>query len=212
MVAKRTQLPILEERIAYKRFVTVWHRHVEFPDGRKLDCAVQPVSLTTAAWLARDAGGHGTRSPAFVTVFPFNTKTKTVRLLIEYAQGPNVMTYTLTAGACDPTKHSSILDTARHELSEEARLKNGTWVRLLPEDDDGIPELKWSRNKFVPFLVIDAEPDATPYERDAEEFIEIVDVTLDELQQFILKGLVMLPSVQTTIMALDWLRRNGHAV
>ncbi|KAI8927839.1 hypothetical protein BC831DRAFT_451250 [Entophlyctis helioformis] len=195
MVESRQQLPIVAEERAYKRFLSVWSRRVRFADGREID------------W---DVAGHNTHVPTFATVFPFNTKTKTVRVIIEYAQGPNVMTYSLTAGGFDPNKHKDILETAQHELSEEARLHNGVWIRLIPDDHDGIPELKWCRNKFVPFLVLDADDDLTPRERDAEENIQVVDLPLDDLQQHILRGLVMLPAVQTTLMATDWLKRNGH--
>lgn len=45
--------------------------------------------------------------------------------------------------------------------------------------------------------------------RDAEELIEIFDVSLDEWQKLILQGKVALPSVQTTLMARDYLDRNG---
>ncbi|KAH6569487.1 hypothetical protein BASA50_010933 [Batrachochytrium salamandrivorans] len=194
-VQRQDPLPIVAEQQSYKRFLTVWSRRVKFPDGREVD------------W---DVAGHGTLSPAFATVFPYNTETKKVRLIVEYAQGPNLMSYTLAAGGFDPRKHADIQETAICELSEEAKLCNGKWIRLIPDAHNGIPELKWSRNRFVPFLVINAEEDITPLARDAEECIETLDVTLDELQHMILNGLVMLPSVQTTLMAMDWLRKNSY--
>ncbi len=92
-------------------------------------------------------------------------------LLYEYSQGPNAMCHTLVAGGFDPKKHASILDTAKQELSEEARLKGGEWIPLLPMDSQGVPELKWSRNQFMPFLVLDPEPDTNPLERDLEGIV-----------------------------------------
>ena len=53
------QYPILEEKIAYKRFLKVWHRRVQFPD-QQID------------W---DIVGHSTQNPTFATVFPYDTKT-----------------------------------------------------------------------------------------------------------------------------------------
>eukprot|EP00842_Homolaphlyctis_polyrhiza_P004498 jgi/Hompol1/5049/HPOL_001873-RA len=207
----RTQLPITAEELSYKRFVSVWSRTVKFPER---------YGLTERS---RDAVGHGTNVPAFATVFPFNTTHKTVRILIEYQQGPNIMAYSLTAGGFDPRKHSSIEQTASSELSEEARLCGGTWVRLIPESVAGIPELKWSRNTFVPFLVLDPQEDTMPLDRDPEgilslisltlvplENIQALDVSIDKLNELILNGLVMLPSVQTSLMAIDWLKRNKY--
>ncbi|EGF83781.1 hypothetical protein BATDEDRAFT_21249 [Batrachochytrium dendrobatidis JAM81] len=196
LAQSRKQQPIVSEQQTYKRFLTVWSRQVQSPDGRVID------------W---DVAGHGTQAPAFATVFPYNSKKKTVRLLVEYAQGPNVMAYTFAAGGFDAKKHkNSIQDTAESELSEEAKLRGGKWIRLIPPDHDGIPELKWSRNKFVPFLVIDPEDDIAPLSCDTEEYIEPLDISLDTLHTYILQGLVMLPSVQTALMATDWLRKNEY--
>ena len=43
---------------------------------------------------------------------------------------------------------------------------------------------------------------------DEEELIHIEDMGLDEWNELILKGKVALPSVQTTLMALSYLRNN----
>jgi hypothetical protein len=53
-------LPLLSEQISYKRYLTLWDRQVEFPNGRRVH------------W---DVTGHSTPNPTFATVFPFNTKT-----------------------------------------------------------------------------------------------------------------------------------------
>jgi hypothetical protein len=78
------------------------------------------------------------------------------------------------------------LVAAQYELSEEAHLKNGKWICLLPEmnlesqdketketkennfQGQGISELKWGTNRFIPFLVLDPEVDETPLQRDKE--------------------------------------------
>lgn len=47
--------------------------------------------------------------------------------------------------------------------------------------------------------------------RDAEEYMEVVhDVTVDDLKKFITRAEVMLPSVQTIWMALEYLKENNH--
>ena len=44
-----------------------------------------------------------------------------------------------------------------------------------------------------------------------KEHIQIhSNVSISDLKKYILEGKVMLPSVQTSIMALEWLRANGY--
>lgn len=90
-------------------------------------------------------------------------------------------------------------------------MKGGRWINLLPEDQpDGISELKWGRNKFVPYLCIDPVVDPEPRARDDEEWMEIVpDVPLKDFKRYITRGEVMLPSVQTAWMALEYLAENN---
>ena len=110
---------------------------------------------------------------------------------------------------------SSIQQTAAFELSEEGRLTLGTWHRLIPESNPGISELKWCTNRFVPFLNLDPVADQTPLDRDQEggrvdvEYMEYRDITLDELNQIILDGHMMLPAVQTCLMAMNWIKKHG---
>ncbi|KAJ3157817.1 hypothetical protein HDU89_000196 [Geranomyces variabilis] len=192
---KHEKFTVISEEEAYRRYISVWHRKVRYPDGREI------------SW---DVAGHDVPNPSFSVTFPFDTKTKTTSLIIEYAQGTNDLKYTFAAGGFDKKKHKTILDTAKSELSEESRLSGGTWISLLPEDHEGIGELKWCRNRFIPFLVLDATPDTHPRSRDAEELIEIRrNVSIADLKKIIMNGELMLPSVQTAWMALDYLERNG---
>ncbi|KAJ3276832.1 hypothetical protein HDV01_002887 [Terramyces sp. JEL0728] len=142
---------VLEEKLAYKRYLSLWHTKVEYPNGQIID------------W---DSVGSGKQPPHFVVIFPFNTNTKKVTLIKEYNQGINDLRFTLPSGAFD--KHPTILDCAKKELNEEARLKDGSFVRLLDDDHLGIPELKWGRNRFIPFVCLNAVPDTHPADRDAE--------------------------------------------
>jgi hypothetical protein len=167
---------------------------VEFPDGRIID------------W---DIVGQPGKGPHFATVFPYFTKSKLVRVLKEYSQGTNEMKYTMVAGGFDIKKHSSILDTAKDEMNEEASLKNGRFIQLLGEENEGIAELKWSRNRFMPFLCIDPEDDLDPKAKDLEELIEVEDISIAHFMELVLKGEMLLPAVQTGLMAIDWLKSNG---
>ncbi|OBZ87778.1 hypothetical protein A0J61_04182 [Choanephora cucurbitarum] len=191
---KGTAATVLSEQIIHKRFITVWNKTTQFDDGRVVE------------W---DVVGHNTPYPTFVVVFTFDTKKKTTTILKEYAQGTNEVKYTCVAGSFDRRKHANILEAAQHELSEEAHLKGGEWINLLPEDHsaDGISELKWGRNRFIPYLCLDPVQDDAPMARDAEEYIQVVrDVSIEDLKKFITKAEMMLPSVQTTWMALEYLK------
>ncbi|ORX49917.1 hypothetical protein DM01DRAFT_1409363 [Hesseltinella vesiculosa] len=191
-----TAAKVLVETISHKRFITVWNRQTEFDDGRIIE------------W---DVVGHHTPYPTFVVVFAYNTTNKTTCILKEYCQGTNEIKYTCVAGSVDRRKHQSPMESAKYELSEEARLTGGDWVCLLPpEQQDGISELKWGRNRFVPYLCLNPEIDAKPRQRDLEECIQVVnDVPIADLKRFITKGEMMLPSVQTCWMALEYLAEQN---
>lgn len=123
-----------------------------------------------------------------------------------------------------------IARAAAAELSEEARLEGGDWECLLPDTEEegdeasglgsgfpnplssGVPEAKWCANRFWPFLVVGSSAAAQPGERDAEEELgtmEVLRVTVSELKSIILRGRMLLPSVQASFMALERLRERG---
>ncbi|CEG78383.1 hypothetical protein RMATCC62417_13000 [Rhizopus microsporus] len=133
---EETEAIILEDKVVHKRYITVWDRTTQFKDGRVIK------------W---DIVGHDTSYPTFVVVFTFDTTKKTTCILKEYCQGTNEMKYTCVAGAYDKRKHKSALEAAQHELSEEAHLKQGEWINLLPPSQpaDGISELKWETMKNI---------------------------------------------------------------
>lgn len=186
---------VLKSTVLHKHFLTLRCVQVKHSDGRVLD------------W---DVIGQPKQNPAFATVFPYNTKTKTTTLLVEYAQGTNEFKYTFVAGGFEPHKHTSIEETALKELSEEARLTTSRLVRLLPDGHEGVAELKWAATKFVPFIALDPCVDTDPQPRDAEETIEIYrDVPLDKVEEIILQGNMMLPAVQTYFMAKSYLQKNN---
>ncbi|CAI5962005.1 unnamed protein product [Closterium sp. NIES-64] len=149
-----------------------------------------------------------TKSCHFVCVLPFHSKTQTVTLLKEYAQGANALVYTVPCGGYTDN-HTSLEDCARRELSEEAKLCGGQLIKLVGDDHPGLLEVKWCKNRFTPFLVIDPQDDSDPLPRDLEEFIEVHRVPVGDLQGMALSGDMLLPSVVTCTMALQYLKDNG---
>ncbi|KAH8913598.1 hypothetical protein BT69DRAFT_1358979 [Atractiella rhizophila] len=189
------QFPIVSENTAYKRYVSVKDRKVQFPDGRIID------------W---DVVGHGSPAPNFTVVFPFHSASKTVTMIREYAQGTNTFHISFPSGSVDWKKHTSAEHGARNELNEEARLEGGTWILLVDEKDEWLPELKWSTNRFIPYLVIDPLPSSSPLPQDDEELIEpIHNVTFEQFKQFLRNGQVMGPSAQTFLIAVERLKEMG---
>lgn len=70
--------------------------------------------------------------------------------------------------------------------------------------------MKWSSNRFYPFLVIDPEIDTEPKQRDAEEFIELIpDQSIDSIEHRIFNGEMILASAQSYWMAKNYLQLNN---
>ncbi|GBG86854.1 hypothetical protein CBR_g42137 [Chara braunii] len=90
-----------------------------------------------------------------------------------------------------------------------ARLCGGRWVKLIDDGHPGLIEVKWCRNRFTPFLVIDPEPDAKPRRRDAEEFIEVLSVDLETLQRRLYGGQMLPSSIISCSMAISYLQQSA---
>jgi hypothetical protein len=187
---------IVEQKETYKRYLTLQNRTVKFPNGKIIE------------W---DVVGHSTKHlPNFVVVFPFDLKTKTTTLIQEYCQGTNELLYTFASGGFDYGKHKTLEDCIRAEMSEEVNLKGGEIVNLLPEGHEGISEVKWCVNKFWPVLVIDPKIDHNPLPKDYEEYIIVHrNVSLERLEELILEGKLLLPSVQTAYIGIKKLKELG---
>ncbi|KAG2441567.1 hypothetical protein HXX76_003188 [Chlamydomonas incerta] len=192
---------VLDDRMIHKRYMAMYDRTVQFTSDDGQSHTVQ-----------YDVVGNPRMDFRFSVAFPFHPATATtpaqVTVVREYAQGPNALQFTLPCGGFDPKKHTTLRDCAIAEMSEEAMLVGGEIVDLLPEDHPGQSELKWSRNKFKPFLFIDPQPDPSGHAaRDAEEHtIEVMRVTIPELYGIILGGQMMLPSVFAAFAALEALK------
>lgn len=161
------------------------------------------------------------RSRSLPLILAVHTADQSFTLIEEYAQGPNNLVFAFAGGKWEPDKTEQLLDSARAELAEEAQLTGGRWVPLLPEGAPGIAEVKWSSNRFAPYLVVDPDELRDPPARDAEgalfssepaerlEYIRICrHVSVSQLRDYILAGRVMLPSVQAAILAVAHLRTH----
>lgn len=198
-------IKVLEERVVHARYLTLFERTVQFSNSATLQHAEHTYDIV----------GHPLSEYQFAVVFAYHPATGgqkggEVTVIREYAQGPNSMMYCLPTGGFDPHRHHNIQGCARAELSEEAQLCGGKFVRLLPPGHPGFAEVKWCKNRFVPFLVIDPQLDHTPGSRDAEEVIEICRITIDELRELLVSGDMLLPSITTSYIALQHLNLLGY--
>ncbi|CAL8469918.1 g9460 [Coccomyxa elongata] len=199
------EFQIVKESQMHRRYLTLYNRRIRFP-------ALQSKPEEEHEY---DIIGHPQLDFRFVVVFPFHPYTDgrkggEVTILREHCQGLNDMLFTLPTGGYDPKKHSSHLDAACSELSEEAHLSDGEWVELLAPEHPGIAEVKWCRNRFRPFLCIGPKADETPGQRDAEEFIEVHRVSVAQLRDMVTSTDMLLPTMTTSYMALERLKQMGH--
>eukprot|EP00850_Spirogloea_muscicola_P013173 SM000088S23714 [mRNA] locus=s88:200986:202645:- [translate_table: standard] len=128
-----------------------------------------------------DVVASRTRANHFCAVLPYHTATKSFTILQEYSQGANAMVL----------------------------LQGGRLLQLIPDRHPGLLEVKWCKNRFTPFLVIDPEVDPSPRPRDAEEIIKVVSVDEHELRSLMYSGDMMLPSIVTCAMSLEKLQKHG---
>ena len=112
---------IVSDKVAYKRYLTVFDREVEF--------AAKDAPGHAPHRVAYDIVGHPKSNFQFTVVFPFPSATAgaepQVTLIREYIQASNAMGYSLPTGSFDPAKHANLEDAAVNELAEEARLEGG---------------------------------------------------------------------------------------
>eukprot|EP01018_Ginkgo_biloba_P029165 Gb_39617 [translate_table: standard] len=106
------------EELRYSRYLNVYNRIVEHPPIKE-----EAESTRSEAKIVEyDIVGVKTSSFHFCAVFPYDSLTKSVTLIREYAQGGNCYMYGVPCGGLSE-KHTSLEDCARKELSEE-RLGN----------------------------------------------------------------------------------------
>eukprot|EP00850_Spirogloea_muscicola_P012321 SM000079S22439 [mRNA] locus=s79:246840:248355:+ [translate_table: standard] len=172
---------IVKEEVLHTRYLSVFNRVVEFSNHNSGEGAHGKHTVEYDVVASRTRANH------FCAIVPFHTATKSFTILQEYFQGANAMVYGVPCGGLS-AKHGSLEDCIRQELSEE---------------------VKWCKNRFTPFLVIDPEVDPSPHPRDAEEIIKVVCVNEHELRSLMYSGDMMLPSIVTCAMSLEKLQKHG---
>lgn len=207
---EEAQFDIISETPSYQRYLTVYNRRVRYPStgtGNAHNAGLE---------VEYDVIGHPKSNFQYAVVFPYHPGSNKedwqdgeVTLIKEYCQGVNEVMYSLPAGAFDATKHKTPEDCAWAELNEEAHLKGGKMYPVL-DANIGVPEVKWCRNVFTPFIVIDPASDENPSNRDTEEWIEIERMDIKTLRKAMKSGKMLLPSVTTCFWAFDWLEENYH--
>lgn len=111
------------------------------------------------------------------------------------------------AGMFEAAKHDSLIEAARAELSEEARLKGGELMELTLR---GVAADKYSLNEFHYYLGLDAVRDDAPLERDEEEWISVVGgVGLAEVRRLVGRGELNTPNSLLAMLALERLKQMG---
>lgn len=185
---------IINQKVLFKRYQTVYQRDVRYPDGRQV---------------SYDVLGNVKSDFKSVFIFPYNTRTRTVTVLREYSPGRNTEQLSLVAGMFEPSKHDSIEMAARAELSEEAHLKHGQLILL----SSPIQADKYSLNQYFYFLVLDPVPDFQPLSRDPEEWITILEpIPVTQIKSLIETGQFNTPSSLCALLALDKLRLLNHPI
>ena len=183
-----TSFKILNDEPIFQRYQTIYQRDVRYPNG---------------SIVSYDILGTPHADFQSVFVFPYNTTTRTVTMLREYAPGQNCVHPAFVAGMYEPDKHTSLEDAAAKELSEEAHLMGG---RLVPLGTQPTPADKYSRNLFWFYIALDCTQDGSPAQRDPEEWIEVVEgVQLDEVRSLVRNGSLNTPHSLLAMLAMDWI-------
>lgn len=143
-----------------------------------------------------------------MTVFAWDTRTKTATLVREYHPGPHKMLVGCAAGLVEFDKHNSdIKMAAQHELEEECHLVGGTWMELC----EPIAMDKYTCVCITAYLVMDAVIEENPKPMDHEEDIEIIrNVSPGEIRRMIKEGEMNVVGSWVCLLALEKLRELGE--
>lgn len=191
-VTRSPEFRIISQERIFHRYQSVYARTVRYPTG-------QTVSF--------DVLGNARSDFTSVFVFPYDTATRTATILREYSPGRNYETPSFVAGMFERSKHGSLEDAARAELSEEALLTGGRLEKLT---SGGVAADKYSLNEFHYYLGLDATADAQPGERDEEEWISVErGVPLEQVQRMVVDGEFNTPNSLLAMLALTRLRALG---
>lgn len=146
---------ILKEELRYSRYLNVYNRVVQHPPSKE---EVADPSKCERKIVEYDIVGAKTRSFHFCAVLPYDTLTKSVTIIKEYAQGGNCYMYGVPCGVLSE-KHQPLEDCVRMELSREAQLQGGNLVKLIPDEHPGLLEIlremlsliQWIQKKLLKY-------------------------------------------------------------
>lgn len=193
------------ESVLHSRYLTVYNRKIRFSgNGVEERC------------IEYDVVGHPGSDFKFVCVAPFHSPETTASgepeftIVEEFCQGSNSRCIVFPSGCYEKGKHGCLEDVVREELHQEAQLTGGRTLKLISTDHPGLLETKWSRNRLHPFLNIGSIQSSTAVEKDPEEFMLTHDrVTLAEFKKLMYSGTMMMPSIITGQMAIEYLLQAG---
>jgi hypothetical protein len=145
-----------------------------------------------------------------IVVFVWDSKTATTTLVREYHPGPHKYLFGIVAGMYEYHKHESPLQSAQHELEEEAHLQTDQWHSLLDTTNTYIPFDKYSNNRFYAYLALDCLPVPTPKPLDEEEEITILpNITYPHMMDIMQKGEMNVVSTFAILLGLRKLDELG---
>jgi len=153
---------------------------------------------------------------AAVTIFVWNSTSKTATLIQEYHPGPHELLFGCAAGLIE-AKHGHDNDddndetfslmaqrAAEHELEEECQVAGGTWYELTSQP---LAMDKYATTKIKSYLVVDPETVDDPRPLDDEEDINIVvGVSVKDVLRLVRDGRMSIVGACTVLLALEKLR------
>lgn len=89
----RNEFTIVGESKVYSRYLHVFNRRVQYPDGNIHEF---------------DVCGHPKSQYMFAVVFPFNTRTRKATVVREFSQGCGKTMFCFPSGGWEPKKHDSL--------------------------------------------------------------------------------------------------------
>jgi hypothetical protein len=109
-----------KSELAFKNYTRVTKKWFRYPTG-------QTFQYDTVS-----------KNATYVQFVCFNSQTKHVTVICEFAAGLGKMMWTMPGGGYDPQKHASIIECVQSEMSEEVRLRQPDATRIIPLTQQGI--------------------------------------------------------------------------
>ena len=219
---------VVKERLAYNGWRTVIQKDVKMKSGKTVTFDVSRYkriivdnsgfsSFTKLIFVPifvihfQIVGQGKTATNGAVTIFCWDSKTKTATMVREYHPGPDALLVGCAAGIVENDKHigdNSMLIAAQMELEEECHLRGGTWIPLVKRP---ISMDKYTSTNIFAYLVLDAMHVDNPKPLDDEEEIEIVrNVPCERIMEMIRHGEMNVVGSWVCLLAMEKLRELGE--